>query len=145
MISRIDELGNVFLIENSRFGINLYIRLKEDKHRMHKGTIDELNQMMFIEVEEKENKVAYPLNHFILTNGKKFKEIAIIEYSKDCDNYNQYNIYLISLADILSNAKHYGVKGGFEKQIYIEKEFMEKFKLHPEEKITLMKQYKKVK
>lgn len=145
MISRIDEGGNVFLIERSRFGINLYIRMQSDKHRVHKGTIDELNKIMFIEVEQKENQISYPLNYFILTNGKTFKDVAIIEYPDGAYQSNQYNIYIISITDILSNAKHYGVKGGFEKQIYIEKEFIDQFIVDTDKKITLMKQYKKVK
>jgi hypothetical protein len=142
MISKIDEQENVFLIENSRFGINLYIRLKEDKHRMHKGTIDELNEMMFIELQQKENQFSYGLNHFIISNGKKFKEVVIIEYPNQS---NDFNIYKVLVDDIVSNGKFYGTKGGFEKNIYISKDYLEKFKIDDKNKITLMQQYKKVK
>lgn len=145
MISRIDEAGNVLLIENSRFGINLYIRLEAEKHRMHKGTIDELNKIMFIEVDEHKLRYAYPINHFILTTAKKFKDVVIIEYPQYPDPSNQYNIYQIPVDVILSKGIIYGKENGFAKHIYISKEVMEQFKINSDEKINFMKQFKKVK
>lgn len=147
MIARIDEAKNVLLVENSRFGINLFIRLEAEKHRRHIGTIDELNQLMFVEREALKHKMkvnnGYGFNHYILSNTKKFKDVAVIEYP---DATEQCNIYVIPVEVILSNGDFlFFKKQGFEKQIFISKDFMKQYKVDEQNKINLLKQYKKVK
>lgn len=147
MISRIDEAKNVLLIENSRFGINLFIRLEAEKHRRYIGTIDELNQTMFVERESLKHTMkvnnGYGFNHYILANTKKFKNVAVIEYP---DASEEFNAYVIPVDVILSKGDFlFFKKQGFEKQIFITKDLLNQYKVDDKNKITLMKQFKKVK
>lgn len=147
MIARIDEAKNVLLVENSKLGINLYIRLEAEKHRRHIGTIDKENQIMFVERESLKHTMkvnnGYGFNHYILSNTKKFKDIAVIEYP---DATEQTNIYLIPVEVILSNGDFlFFKKQGFEKQIFITKELLKQYKVDDKKKVSLFKQYKKVK
>jgi hypothetical protein len=130
MIKEQDKQGNVLLILNKEGNndiINLYIKLTNERHKRHIGTIVEKTRRLHVERSEDIHLLikanAYGFNHYIISNGTKFDTVVIHEKKSR-------NIYQVPRQFILDYGKFMFFKQqGFELQTFIGRDSIKQYKV----------------
>jgi len=131
-----DNAGNVMLLENCRDGFNLFIRLSTERHRRLVGRVNSKNRRIHIDRDPAKhllNKAnAYGFNHHILSNAKTFDSIIMHEAGTG-KLYQMDRNEMLSAGDFL-----FFKQQGFEKQIFLKREWIAQYQIIQPEKIKQM-------
>lgn len=107
-------------------GIDIFITPPNEQHRRRIARVDFENKILFIERDSRIHTLktanAYGLNHFVLSNGKKFTRVAIIEIDTG-------KIYLVETQFILKEGEFLIKKDGLQKQIFITREWISHYEV----------------
>lgn len=140
MIKQDDGNGNSLIIEsrnkNEKNLIDIYLKLKSERHRRHVGTVVEKTRRFHVERSEDVHLLikgnAYGFNHYILKEAKKFDTVVIHEK-------NSKNIYEIERTELLQRGRFMFFKQqGFELQIFLNREVMKNFQVLDVDKYCLL-------
>lgn len=143
---RTDKLGNRLIIERAKFHsqqyIDLYLKLPAEKYRRSIGRISVTNAQLHLHRSRNKhllNKAnAYGINHYILAEGTTFDDVVIHEEETS-------KIFMVNKKFILSSGMFLHFKEqGFERQIFITREWLEHYEVTNEiKKENLFKIYHK--
>lgn len=125
-----DQGGNVILIENSKTYngdalLNVYLRLKDEKHRKRIGKINTVTRCFHVELSEDMHMLkkanAYGFNHYLLLNASTFDSVVL--HIGKC-------IYKIDRRHILNEGQFLiNNQQGYEKEIYLTQEWIDHYEI----------------
>lgn len=137
-----DNNGHVLFAENlkSRNGIyagmDIFITLKTEQHRRHIGRVNFETKCFYIKRTTAQTyQNCYGINYHILTTANKFDTLVIFETDTN-------RIYKVQTNFILNEGQLLLNKTGFEKQVFITREWLEYYELKfPEGKQNAINDY----
>lgn len=143
---RTDKLGNRIIIERSKFHsqqyIELYIKLPSEKFRRSIGLIYVNDAQLHLHRSKNKHLLikanSYGINHYVLSNGTTFEDVVIHEEETS-------KIFMVNKKFLLSSGIFLHFKEqGFERQIFINREWLEHYEVTNEiKKENLFKAFHK--
>jgi hypothetical protein len=120
-------------------GMDIFITLPNEKHRRQIGRVNFENRILYIQRDSvKESyKNSYGINLYVLSNGKKFDKVTIIEIDTN-------KIYCVETQFILKEGLFLiPSQEGVKKQIFITREWLSYYEVKPGEYKNLLIQQSK--
>ena len=138
-----DNHGNVIIVENNKKRISVYLRLASERHRRLVGHIDPKNLTLHIERDLSKhllNKAnAFGINYTLLEKSKTFNYVCLHETDTD-------RIYLFDKHWAIDNGQFLFFKEqGFEKQIFLNRDILQKWRKEEDVVSQLKSIYQKLK
>jgi hypothetical protein len=142
MTRLVDSSGNVLLIENvMRYdGVDIFIRLANESHRRLIGRVNFKTRILHVERDSAKHVLlkanAYGFNYYILNNAKKFDTVALHE--TDTGAVFKMGVrFMLNEGDFL-----FFKEQGFEKQIFLTREWIDHYKVSEIAASNLRSEYK---
>jgi len=137
MVFKQDEVGNKIIVELYKEHSAIYIKLASESVKRLIGNVLFKERTLFIERNSAKHLMrkgnAYGFNHYILANAKQFD--FVIMYEEDTKQY-----YRIEREYMLKEGKFMFFKQqGFEKQIFLTKEWIEFYHVTSVQNIATIK------
>lgn len=138
-----DNYGNVIIVENNKKRISVYLRLATERHRRLIGHIDPKYLMLHIERDLSKhllNKAnAFGINYTLLEKSKTFNYVCLHETDTD-------RIYIFDKQWAIDNGQFLFFKEqGFEKQIFLNRDLLQRWKKDEDAVIEIKNIYQKLK